>query len=98
MEIDFADLEFHERLGSGSAGTVYSGCWKSKKKIVAIKKLLTIEKEVWRDGEHQLEATRNIFFFGLFRRPKYSVLLATEISCSSWGLSPYNQTTALLLV
>ena len=46
MEIDFADLEFLDRLGSGAAGTVYSGRWKSKKKIVAIKKLLVIEREV----------------------------------------------------
>lgn len=45
VEIDFADLEFHDRLGSGAAGTVYSGRWKSKNKIVAIKKLLAIEKE-----------------------------------------------------
>ena len=50
VEIDFADLEFHERLGSGAAGTVYSGRWKSKEKIVAIKKLLIIEREVRREG------------------------------------------------
>ena len=46
VEIDFADLEFFESLGSGSAGSVYRAWWKSREKIVAVKKLLIIEKEV----------------------------------------------------
>ena len=46
VEIDFTDLEFFESLGSGSAGSVYRACWKSREKIVAVKKLLIIEKEV----------------------------------------------------
>ena len=46
VEIDFADLEFFESLGSGSAGSVYRAFWKSREKIVAVKKLLIIEKEV----------------------------------------------------
>lgn len=46
VEIDFGDLDFLERLGSGSSGTVYKGVWKSQDKTVAIKKLLIVEKEV----------------------------------------------------
>ena len=46
VEIDFADLEFYESLGSGSAGSVYRAFWKSREMIVAVKKLLIIEKEV----------------------------------------------------
>ena len=45
VEIDFSDLEFYESLGSGSAGSVYRAFWKSREKIVAVKKLLIIEKE-----------------------------------------------------
>lgn len=46
VEINIADLEFHERLGSGSSGSVYRGFWKSNEKEVAIKKLLLLENEV----------------------------------------------------
>lgn len=46
VEIDFSDLEFYERLGEGSAGSVYRALWTSKQKIVAVKKLLILEKEV----------------------------------------------------
>ena len=46
VEIVFSDLEFFERLGEGAAGSVYRGKWKSKDTIVAIKKLLVLEKEV----------------------------------------------------
>ena len=46
IEIEFSNLEFYERLGSGSAGTVYRALWKMQGKIVAVKKLLQMEKEV----------------------------------------------------
>ena len=46
VEIDFLDLEFYESLGSGSAGSVYRAFWKSREMVVAVKKLLIIEKEV----------------------------------------------------
>ena len=46
LEIEFAELEFYERLGGGSAGTVYRALWKAQEKIVAVKKLLQMEKEV----------------------------------------------------
>ena len=35
--IEFSDLEFMEKLGSGGSGTVSKGRWISKNKIVAIK-------------------------------------------------------------
>lgn len=46
VEIEFSDLQFFERLGGGSAGTVYRALWGSQEKIVAVKKLLQMEKEV----------------------------------------------------
>ena len=44
-EFQSDDLEFHERLGSGSFGTVYRAIWKSANKEVAVKKLLTLGDE-----------------------------------------------------
>jgi len=46
LEIEFQDLEFYETLGRGSAGSVYKGIWRSKEKVVALKKLNVLEKEV----------------------------------------------------
>ena len=62
VEIDFTDLEFFESLGSGSAGSVYRAFWKSREKIVAVKKLLIIEKEVSlaKDGDILIKAHQRI--------------------------------------
>ena len=46
VEVDFSDLEFYEKLGGGASGSVYRAKWKSKDKIVAVKKLLILEREV----------------------------------------------------
>ncbi len=46
VELEFSDLEFYEALGSGSSGSVYRALWKSEERIVAVKKLLILEKEV----------------------------------------------------
>lgn len=46
LEIDYNDLEIYERCGRGSYGSVYRGLWKSRNKIVAVKKLLNLENEV----------------------------------------------------
>lgn len=45
-EIDFEDLEFYERCGGGTFGSVYRAKWKSENLIVAVKKLLVLDKEV----------------------------------------------------
>ena len=46
VDIEFSDLEFMEKLGSGGSGTVSKGRWISKDKIVAIKLTALEEKEV----------------------------------------------------
>ena len=46
VEIEFNDLDFYEQLGSGSSGSVYRALWKSRELVVAVKKLLILEKEV----------------------------------------------------
>ena len=46
LEIELSELEFFERLGSGAAGTVYRTLWKTREKVVAVKKLLQLESEV----------------------------------------------------
>ena len=43
IEINEDDLTFYERCGRGAYGTVYRGLWKSRNKIVAIKKLLQLD-------------------------------------------------------
>lgn len=46
VEVDFSDLTFYERLGGGSSGSVYRSLWRSRDQIVAVKKVLVLEKEV----------------------------------------------------
>lgn len=43
--IGFEDLEFFEKCGGGSFGSVYRAKWKSQDKEVAVKKLLSLGKE-----------------------------------------------------
>ena len=45
-EINFDDLEFYERCGGGTFGSVYRAQWKPHQTIVAVKKLLVLDKEV----------------------------------------------------
>lgn len=45
-EIDIEDLVFYERCGGGTFGSVYRALWKSQDMVVAVKKLLMLEKEV----------------------------------------------------
>ncbi|XP_048238941.1 uncharacterized protein LOC124124523 [Haliotis rufescens] len=44
-EIDIEDLVFYERCGGGTFGSVYRALWKSQDMVVAVKKLLMLEKE-----------------------------------------------------
>ena len=45
-EIAYDDLEFLEKCGGGTFGSVYRAKWKSQDKEVAVKRLLTLEEEV----------------------------------------------------
>ena len=45
-EIQYDDLEFFECCGNGSFGSVYRARWQSQDKVVAVKRLLKLEKEV----------------------------------------------------
>ena len=44
VDIEYSDLEFKEKVGSGGFGTVSKGRWISKNKIVAIKMLMDVEE------------------------------------------------------
>ena len=46
VEIPFNDLIFYERCGGGTFGSVYRALWHSQNMIVAVKRLLVLEKEV----------------------------------------------------
>ena len=46
LEIDYDDLELKDRIGRGAYGSVYHALWKSRDKVVAVKKLLQLENEV----------------------------------------------------
>ena len=45
-EVEPDDLEFYERCGGGTFGSVYRTLWISQNKEVAVKKLLVLDKEV----------------------------------------------------
>ena len=44
--IDISELEFYERCGGGSFGSVHRALWIPQKMIVAVKKLLALDEEV----------------------------------------------------
>ena len=73
-EIDPDDIELVEPIGSGSYGSVYRGKWKSKNMNVAIKKLLTMEKEA--NILAQLKHENIIEFYGCCNEPgNFSLIL-----------------------
>lgn len=46
VDILLDELEFGECIGYGSFGSVYKASWKSKEKVVAVKKVLRLDNEV----------------------------------------------------
>lgn len=73
VEVDFNDIEFYERCGGGAFGCVYRALWKSQNKIVAVKKLLVLEKEA---QVLSLLSHKNIikFFGAVTVPPNYCIL------------------------
>ena len=45
-EVAYDDLDFLEKCGGGTYGSVYRAKWKSQDKEVAVKRLLSLDKEV----------------------------------------------------
>ncbi|GIY88376.1 mitogen-activated protein kinase kinase kinase 20 [Caerostris darwini] len=77
VEVDFNDIEFYERCGGGAFGCVYRALWKSQNKIIAVKKLLVLEKEA---QVLSLLSHKNIikFFGAVTISPNYCII--TEYS------------------
>lgn len=77
VEVDFNDIEFYERCGGGAFGCVYRALWKSLNKIIAVKKLLVLEKEA---QVLSLLSHKNIikFFGAVTISPNYCII--TEYS------------------
>ncbi|XP_052692036.1 mitogen-activated protein kinase kinase kinase 20-like, partial [Crassostrea angulata] len=77
FEIAFDDLEFYERCGRGSFGSVNRAKWKSKNIIVAVKKLHVLDKEA---NVLSLLSHKNIirFYGAVMEEPNYC--LVTEFA------------------
>ncbi|XP_078571960.1 mitogen-activated protein kinase kinase kinase zak-1-like isoform X3 [Branchiostoma floridae x Branchiostoma japonicum] len=91
VEIDFNDLEFYERCGGGSYGSVYRALWKSAKLEVAVKRLLVLEKEV--EVLSSLRHRNVVQFYGaVTKEPNYC--LVTEYAAQG-SLYAYLASTEL---
>ena len=73
LEIAYEDLEIFERCGKGSFGSVYRSLWKSRNKIVAVKRLLQLEDEAEILGSC---SHRNIIqFYGIVsKEPNFCII------------------------
>ncbi|XP_077978736.1 mitogen-activated protein kinase kinase kinase 20-like [Glandiceps talaboti] len=73
VEVKWEDLEFYERCGCGTFGSVYRAKWKSKDMEVAVKKLLFLEKEA--QVLSQLSHRNIIKFYGaVTQEPNYCLV------------------------
>ena len=71
-QISGEEIIFHEKCGGGSYGSVYRATWKMYNRQVAVKKLLTLEKEVpvasstfqlhWRSSFHNHLSRHEMFY------------------------------------
>ncbi|XP_046846393.1 mitogen-activated protein kinase kinase kinase 20-like [Xenia sp. Carnegie-2017] len=73
VEILFDELEFGECIGYGSFGSVFKASWKSKEKVVAVKKVLRLDNEA---DVLSLLSHRNIIqFYGVVNSsPNYGIV------------------------
>lgn len=73
VQVDFNDLDFYERCGEGAFGSVYRAAWKPQNRIVAVKKLLVLEKEA---QVLSLLSHKNIikFFGAVIKPPNFCII------------------------
>ncbi|RUS89057.1 hypothetical protein EGW08_003168, partial [Elysia chlorotica] len=92
VELSFNDLIFYERCGGGTFGSVYRALWQSQNMIVAVKRLLVLEKEaqVLSNLSH-----RNIikFYGAVIQDPNYCLVteFAPNGSLYSFMRDPNNE-------
>uniref|UniRef100_T1JAY9 Mitogen-activated protein kinase kinase kinase n=1 Tax=Strigamia maritima TaxID=126957 RepID=T1JAY9_STRMM len=85
VEVDYGEFEFYEKCGGGAYGSVYRAGWKSKDTIVAVKKVLVLEKEA---QVLSILSHKNIiqFYGAVTKPPNYCLVMeyATEGSLYSF--------------
>lgn len=74
-KIELADLEFMDTMGAGGFGQVWKGRWKPKNKIVAIKKVMELDKQ---EASPYGQVVRSVSKIG------FSLMVKVELQISLW--------------
>ncbi|KAH9524917.1 hypothetical protein Btru_028249 [Bulinus truncatus] len=88
LEISFNDLCFYERCGGGAFGSVYRALWQSQNMIVAVKRLLVLEKELCDFGASRfIGSTTKMSLAGTFpwMAPEVIQSFPVSESCDTWS-------------
>ncbi|XP_005113408.1 mitogen-activated protein kinase kinase kinase 20, partial [Aplysia californica] len=99
VEISFDDLVFYERCGGGTFGSVYRALWRSTNLVVAVKRLLVLEKEA---QVLSFLSHRNVikFYGAVSQAPNYCLVteFAPNGSLYSYMRNPENEMDFLQIV